>query len=264
MSSEFEYSYLRLWRRGILFSSLKFVFLRKALSFPFGHDCIILGQDIFLFLIHEKVKLLQLLSLVTPQNLNGSLWTSSMTLTLYKGTDVNFWAPSKANALIYRYSEQKFISPKLRKNNLYPYVPTPVCCLQAWLKIGQNQLKSRSWFPWNVWLYDNCQSRDEKNMLINSHSINTKMSFFICHSDQASEEYMLLIFSELWSSSTTGIALCKGEEAPSFLLGYCLLPTIREFSWENKVGISERPDGVQSLPVFSPAQLSLIIIQNKM
>lgn len=100
-----------------------------------------------------------------------------MTLTLYKGTDDNFWAPFKAKALIYRYSEQKFISPKLRKNNLYPYVPTPVCCLQDWLKIGQNQLKSRSWFPWNVWLYDNCQSRDEKNMLINSHSINTKCLF---------------------------------------------------------------------------------------
>lgn len=185
---EFEYSYLRLWRRGIIFSSLKFVFLRKALSFPFGHDCIIIGQDIFVFLIHEKAKWLQLLSLVIPQNLNESLWISAVTLTLYKGTEDNFWGPFKAYVLIHGYSEQKLISPKPRKNNLYPYIPLPVCCLQAWLKIGQNQLKSWSWFQWNVWLYNHYQSSDEKNMLINSHSINAKMPFFICHSDQASEE----------------------------------------------------------------------------
>lgn len=187
-----------------------------------------------------------------------------MTVTLYKGTEDNFLGPSKAYAPICRCAKQKLISPNLRKNNLYPHVPPPVCCLQAWWKIGQNQLKSWGWLPWNVWLYYHYQSRDEKNMLINTYSINTKMCFFRCHSDQASEEYPLLIFSELWSWSTTGIALCKGAEAHPFLLGYCLLTTIRGFSRENKVGVSERPDSVQSLPLFSPAQLSLIIIQKKM
>lgn len=121
---EFEYSCLRLWRRGILFC-LKFVFLRKALSFPFGHAWIIIGQDLFFFLIHEKAKWMQLLSLVIPQNLNGSLWTSVVTLTLYKGTEDHFWGPFKVYVLIQRYSEQKLIS-------------------------GQNQLKSWNWFYWNV------------------------------------------------------------------------------------------------------------------
>lgn len=139
---EFEYSYLRLWRRSILFSSVKFLFLRKALSFPFGHDRIVIGQDIFSFLIHEKAKWLQLSSLVIPQNLNGSLWTPAMTHTLDKGAEDNFGGPFKAYVLIHGYSEQKLISLKLRKNNLYPYIPPPLCCLQTWLKIGQNQLKS--------------------------------------------------------------------------------------------------------------------------
>lgn len=252
---KFENSYLRLWRKGILFSYLKFLFLRKALSFPFGHDCSIIGQDMFFFLIHEKAKWLKLLSLVIPQNLNGSLQTSVVTLTLYKGKEYNFWGLFKAFILIHRYSEQKLISPKLRKNNLYPYVHLPVCCLQAWLKTGQNQLKSWSWFQWTMWLYDHCQPRDEQNMLINFHAMDTKMPFFICHSFQVSEEYTLLICSgiiELWSWSTTGIALCKGAVAHCFLLaGYCLLPTIRGFTRENKVGVSETWQCAESFCVFS-------------
>lgn len=77
----------------------------------------------------------------------------------------------------------------------------------------------------NVWLYDHYQSSNEKNMLINSHSVDTKMPFFICHSDQASEGYLLLICSSiigLWTWSTIEIALRKGAVARSLLLaGYC-------------------------------------------
>lgn len=65
----------------------------------------------------------------------------------------------------------------------------------------------------------------KKPMLVNSHSIDTKMPFLICHSDQASEGYLLLICSsviELWTWSTIEIALRKRAVARSLLLaGYC-------------------------------------------
>lgn len=76
-----------------------------------------------------------------------------------------------------------------------------------------------------VWLYYHYQSCNEKTMLINSHSIETKMPFLICHSDQASKGYLLLICSgviELWTWSTIEIALRKGAVVWSLLLaGYC-------------------------------------------
>lgn len=86
-------------------------------------------------------------------------------------------------------------------------------------------------------------------------------------SDEGSEDLLLICSGiiELCSWPTTGITLCKGAVAHSFLLAEsCLLPTIRGFTREYKVGVSERPDSVQSLTVSSPAQLSLRIIQNKM
>lgn len=65
----------------------------------------------------------------------------------------------------------------------------------------------------------------KKPMVINPRSIDTKMPFLICHSDQVSEEYLLLICSsiiELWTWSTIEIALRKRAVARSLLLaGYC-------------------------------------------
>lgn len=80
-----------------------------------------------------------------------------------------------------------------------------------------------------MWLYGHYQPSNEKNMLINSHLIDTKMPFLICYSDQASEGYLLLICSgiiELLTWSTIEIALCKGAVAQSLLLsGYCCCQT---------------------------------------
>lgn len=85
-----------------------------------------------------EIKWLQPLILVSPQNLNGSLWVSVLTLTLYKRTGNYFWGPFKTCVLIQRYSESNWFPKSLGKITYMLLIL--VCLLSAILTESWSEL----------------------------------------------------------------------------------------------------------------------------